>query len=76
MIRKEKERGTKFALSAKQGVIFFIETGFLKRDAKGIALFLYRNKDKLQNGELLGREPDASFVKDTNWGITGEGTRS
>jgi hypothetical protein len=55
MIRKEKERGTKFALSAKQGVMFFIETGFLKRDAKGIALFLYRNKDKLQIGELLGR---------------------
>jgi brefeldin A-inhibited guanine nucleotide-exchange protein len=57
----------KFALSAKQGVMFFIETGFLKLDAKEIALFLHRNKDKLsktQIGELLGREPDASFVKD------------
>jgi len=57
----------KFALSAKQGVMFFIETGFLKLDAKEIALFLHRNKDKLnktQIGELLGREPDASFIKD------------
>jgi brefeldin A-inhibited guanine nucleotide-exchange protein len=57
----------KFSLSAKQGLMFFIETGFLKLDAKDIALFLHRNKDKLdktQIGDLLGREPEASFVKD------------
>ena len=57
----------KFSLSAKQGLMFFIETGFLTLDVKEIALFLHRNKDKLnktQIGELLGREPDASFVKD------------
>ena len=57
----------KFTLSPKQGLLFFIEHGLLHMDAKEIALFLLEHKDRLdktQIGEIFGREPDASFVKD------------
>jgi brefeldin A-inhibited guanine nucleotide-exchange protein len=57
----------KFTLSLKTGLQFFIENGFVERDAKQIALFFLANKDKLdktQMGEALGREPDASLVKE------------
>lgn len=59
--------GVKFTLSLKQGLNFFIDNGFVERDAKKIAVFFLNNKDKLdktQIGECLGREPDAAFVKE------------
>eukprot|EP00804_Cyclotella_cryptica_P009256 CCRYP_016755-RD/>CCRYP_016755-RD protein AED:0.20 eAED:0.20 QI:0/0.5/0.14/1/0.5/0.14/7/0/1836 len=57
----------KFTLSLKSGLLFFIDSGFVKLDARDMARFLYENKDKLdktQTGEVLGKEPDAAFVKD------------
>ena len=57
----------KFTLSLKSGLNFFIENGFVERDARQVAIFFLANKDKLdktQMGEALGREPDAAFVKD------------
>lgn len=56
----------KFKLSAKQGILFFIQQGLLQMDAKAIASFCFDNKevlDKTQIGEIFGREPEASFVK-------------
>jgi brefeldin A-inhibited guanine nucleotide-exchange protein len=56
----------KFTLSLKSGLNFFIDNDFVERDAKAIALFFITNKDtldKTQMGEVLGREPDAAFVK-------------
>ena len=56
----------KFTLSLKSGLNFFVENGFVERDARAIALFFLANKDKLdktQMGEALGREPDAAYVK-------------
>jgi brefeldin A-inhibited guanine nucleotide-exchange protein len=56
----------KFTLSLKQGLNFFIDNGFVERDAKAIALFFLANKDKLdktQMGEVVGKEPDGAFVK-------------
>ena len=56
----------KFTLSLKSGLNFFVENGFVERDAQAIALFFLTNKDKLdktQMGEALGREPDSAFVK-------------
>jgi brefeldin A-inhibited guanine nucleotide-exchange protein len=57
----------KFTLSLKGGLAFFIANGFVRRNARDIALFFLRNRDKLdktQMGEALGREPDAAFVKE------------
>ena len=57
----------KFKLSLKSGLFFFIENGFVELDAQDMARFLFENKEKLdktQVGEMLGKEPDASFVKD------------
>lgn len=57
----------KFNLSLKSGLKYFIDNGFVVLDAKSIALFFLANKDKLEKtmiGEALGREPDASFVKE------------
>jgi brefeldin A-inhibited guanine nucleotide-exchange protein len=56
----------RFTLSFKSGLKFFIDHGFVTLDAKEIALFFLENKDKLdktQMGEVLGKEPDACFVK-------------
>jgi brefeldin A-inhibited guanine nucleotide-exchange protein len=56
----------KFTLSLKTGLNFFIDNGFVERDARQVALFFLTNKDKLdktQIGEALGREPDSAFVK-------------
>ena len=56
----------KFQVSLKQGLNFFVDNGFVTMDAKEIALFFIQNKDKLdktQMGEVLGREPDAPFLK-------------
>eukprot|EP00934_Nitzschia_sp_Nitz4_P000938 Nitzschia sp. Nitz4//scaffold97_size77645//35123//41576//NITZ4_005518-RA/size77645-processed-gene-0.93-mRNA-1//-1//CDS//3329560656//938//frame0 len=56
----------KFTLSIKSGLNFFIDNGFCSLDAKEIALFFLDNKEKLdktQIGEVLGKEPDAAFVK-------------
>jgi brefeldin A-inhibited guanine nucleotide-exchange protein len=56
----------KFTLSLKTGLNFFVDNGFVTLDAKEIALFFIQNKDKLdktQMGEVLGREPDAPFIK-------------
>jgi brefeldin A-inhibited guanine nucleotide-exchange protein len=56
----------KFTLSLKSGLNFFIDNGFVERDARRIALFFIANKDKLdktQMGEVLGKEPHACFVK-------------
>jgi brefeldin A-inhibited guanine nucleotide-exchange protein len=56
----------KFTLSLKAGLNFFVDNGFVTLDAKEIALFFIQNKDKLdktQMGEVLGREPDAPFLK-------------
>ena len=58
----------KFTLSIKSGLNFFVENGFVELDAKNIALFFLANKDKLdktQMGEVLGKEPDAAFVKES-----------
>ena len=57
----------RFTLSLKSGLLYFIENGFVRLDAKEMALFLLENKDKLdktQIGEVLGKEPDSAFVKD------------
>ena len=57
----------KFTLSAKEGLLFFIQHGFCNLDAKEVANFFLENKEKLdktQMGEIFGREPDASFVKE------------
>eukprot|EP00977_Amphora_coffeiformis_P000144 scaffold37_cov159-Amphora_coffeaeformis.AAC.8 len=57
----------KFTLSLKGGLNYFIENGLVNRTAKDIALFFLQHKDKLdktQMGEVMGREPDAAFVKD------------
>jgi len=59
----------KFTLNFKTGLNFFFENNFLTLDAKEIAHFFLDNKDKLdktQMGEVLGREPDASFVKNAD----------
>jgi brefeldin A-inhibited guanine nucleotide-exchange protein len=56
----------KFTLSLKLGLNFFVDNGFVTLDAKEIAVFFIQNKDKLdktQMGEVLGREPDAPFLK-------------
>ena len=56
----------KFTLSLKNGLNFFIDNEFVKRDASEIAVFFLENKDRLdktQIGEVLGKEPDAVFVK-------------
>ncbi|GKY96543.1 hypothetical protein MPSEU_000613900 [Mayamaea pseudoterrestris] len=56
----------KFTLNLKTGLNYFIENGYFERNAKAVALFFLANKDKLdktQMGEVLGREPDAAFVK-------------
>ncbi|KAG7370181.1 RalF-like Dot/Icm system translocated protein [Nitzschia inconspicua] len=56
----------KFTLDLKKGLNFFIENQFVQCDAKDIANFFFENKDKLdktQMGEVLGREPDAAFIK-------------
>jgi brefeldin A-inhibited guanine nucleotide-exchange protein len=56
----------KFTLSSKSGLKFFVDNGFVTLDAKEIAIFFIDNKDKLdktQMGEVLGREPDAAFIK-------------
>ena len=57
----------KFRMSAKQGLLFFVQHGFLNLDAKEVASFFLENKEKLdktQMGEVFGREIDASFIKD------------
>ena len=57
----------KFTLSLKAGLSFFIENGFVTLNAKEIAAFFLQHKDKLdktQMGEVLGKEPDAAFVKE------------
>lgn len=59
----------KFTLSLKGGLNYFIENGFLKLDAREVASFLLKHQDRLdktQIGEVLGKEPDASFIKDKN----------
>lgn len=56
----------KFTLNLKDGINFFVDNGFVTLDARDIALFFLANKDKLdktQMGEVLGREPDAAFIK-------------
>lgn len=56
----------KFTLSLKSGLNFFIDNGFVKLDAHDMARFLHENSetlDKTQIGEVLGKEPDAAFVK-------------
>ena len=56
----------KFTLNLKSGLNFFVDNGFVELDANDIAKFFLTNKDKLdktQMGEVLGREPDAAFVK-------------
>eukprot|EP00551_Chaetoceros_affinis_P004309 CAMPEP_0203668256 /NCGR_PEP_ID=MMETSP0090-20130426/4937_1 /ASSEMBLY_ACC=CAM_ASM_001088 /TAXON_ID=426623 /ORGANISM="Chaetoceros affinis, Strain CCMP159" /LENGTH=2105 /DNA_ID=CAMNT_0050532651 /DNA_START=189 /DNA_END=6503 /DNA_ORIENTATION=+ len=68
MAQRNFETGSiKFRLSAKQGILFFVQHGIIHLDAKEIALFFLENKEKLdktQMGEIFGREPDASFVKE------------
>ena len=57
----------KFTLSLKSGIAFFIENDFVELDARDMARFLYENSetlDKTQIGELLGREPEAAYIKD------------
>ena len=59
----------KFTLSLKSGLLFFIDSGVVQLDARDMARFLYENKerlDKTQTGEVLGKEPDAAFVKDND----------
>ncbi len=56
----------KFKLSFKTGLNFFIENGFVELNAQGMARFLFEHSDELdktQIGEVLGKEPDAAFVK-------------
>ena len=57
----------KFKLSLKQGLNYFIKNEFVKLDARDMARFLHEHKEKLdmtQIGEVLGKEPDSSFVKE------------
>ncbi len=64
--RKFETGSIKFRLSAKQGLLFFVQQGFIHLDAREVAAFFLENKerlDKTQMGEIFGREPDASFVK-------------
>ena len=56
----------KFTLNFKTGLNFFFDNDFVTLDAREIAHFFLDNKDKLdktQMGEVLGREPDAGFLK-------------
>eukprot|EP00536_Pseudo-nitzschia_multiseries_P007846 jgi/Psemu1/240607/estExt_Genewise1.C_1890031 len=56
----------KFTMDLKKGLKFFIENGFVTCDAQEIAQFFLAHKDRLdktQIGEVLGREPDAAFIK-------------
>ena len=56
----------KFTLSLKSGLAFFIENDFVELDARDMARFLYENSetlDKTQIGEVLGKEPDAAYIK-------------
>ena len=56
----------KFTMDLKKGLRFFIDNGFVSCDADEIARFFVVNKDRLdktQMGEVLGREPDAAFIK-------------
>ena len=68
MAQQNLEMGTvKFSLSFKQGLLFFIERGFFHLDAREIALFFHEHNEQLDMtmiGEVLGKEPEASFVKD------------
>lgn len=68
MAQRNFETGSiKFRLSAKQGLLFFVQQGFIHLDAREVAAFFLENKerlDKTQMGEIFGREPDASFVKE------------
>lgn len=57
----------KFTLSLKSGIQYFVNNGFVVLDAKAVARFFLENKDKLdktQMGEGLGKEPDATFLKE------------
>lgn len=62
------ELGTvKFTLSHKSGIQFFVQNGFVELDARSIARFFLDNKEKLDKtemGEALGREPEASYLKE------------
>ena len=56
----------KFNLSFKQGILYFVENGFLSLDAQELALFLHEHKnilEKTQIGEVLGKEPESSLTK-------------
>jgi brefeldin A-inhibited guanine nucleotide-exchange protein len=68
LVQQNFETGCiKFKLSFKQGLLFFIQNGFLSLDARDFARFFHENREKLdltQVGEVFGKEPDASFVKD------------
>ena len=71
--RKEAQNfemgAVKFTLSLKSGLKFFIDNGFTECDAKAVAHFFLEKKDtldKTQMGEVLGREPDAAFIKGGN----------
>lgn len=68
LVQQNLEMGVvKFGLSFKKGLLFFIERGFFNLDAKEIAVFFHDHKEKLDMtmiGEVLGKEPEASFVKD------------
>jgi len=68
LAQRNFETGTiKFRLSGKQGVLFFVKHGFLHLDAEELARFFLTHKevlDKTQMGEIFGREPEASFVKE------------
>ena len=67
-VQQSFELGTvKFTLSLKSGIQYFVQNDFVELDACAIAHFFLQNKDKLdktQMGEALGKEPDASFVKE------------
>lgn len=61
----------KFTLSLKQGILYFVENGFVVLDAQAVAHFFLENKDtldKTQMGEALGKEPDAAFLKEEGLG--------
>ena len=67
-VQQKFETGlVKFTLSLKGGLLYFIEHGFVTLDARDVAAFFYKHQDRLdktQIGDGLGREPEASFVKD------------
>lgn len=57
----------KFTLSLKSGIQYFVNHDFVQLDARAVAQFFLEHKDtldKTQMGEALGREPDASFLKE------------